>query len=814
MMPFKCTFNIVLASLVLAISILPATADGPDAFSIAAAETCTSNDDCNGNGVPDDCDLDSIGRLEKFSPIHGDDFVLNGSATLNNFNVRLTQAVEGQNGSVIFDPVTSDPIDEFFAEFDFKMGGGNGADGISFVLIDADLTGNDLLPGEGGGNQPLSLSLDTYMGNAAGGNHAILRSYGIELASVEVPHTLDDDAWQHAAIEFSDGAVTVVLTDAALNDFTAFSDVAVPSFTPIRAGFGFGGRTGSVTNVHRVDNVRFRIDRPNDCDANGTPDECDIAGGTSADCNTNGVPDVCDTAPKAPLVASAPAPLNSNAFSDTGADSSPRLATDGAGHWIATWHSPNHLGGAIGTDYDVHYSRSADDGATWSAPAYLNSYAATDNSDDGNSQVATDGAGLWIAVWEAFGDLGGTIGTESDILYARSMDNGATWSAPSPLNTNAATDSGYDTRPQLTTDGGGNWIAVWATSDDLGGTIGTDNDIVYAQSTDDGVTWSAPAPLHVDAATDSAHDGDPQVSTDGAGNWVVVWSYRDNLGGTLGTDDDIVYSRSTDGGATWSSPAPLNSNADTDIGDDFRPQLTTDGAGNWIAVWASDDDLGVTIGTDVDVLYSRSTDGAATWSTAAPLNANAASDSGFDVDCQVTIGGTGDWIAVWSSSGNPDGTIGADPDLLYSRSSNRGATWSFPAPLNAEAMTDSGGDYGPQVATDGAGNWLAVWESYDDLGGTIGTDSDILWTRFSLTHTSLDGNHNGVPDECEAACGVGGDFDDDGDVDLTDYLSFAACLGGPAESADGVCACFDLDSDGDVDLRDVAYFQGSFSGPN
>ena len=31
-----------------------------------------------------------------------------------------------------------------------------------------------------------------------------------------------------------------------------------------------------------------------DCNANGTPDECDIAAGTSSDCNANGVPDECD----------------------------------------------------------------------------------------------------------------------------------------------------------------------------------------------------------------------------------------------------------------------------------------------------------------------------------------------------------------------------------------------------------------------------------------------------------------------------------------------------------------------------------------
>jgi hypothetical protein len=36
---------------------------------------------------------------------------------------------------------------------------------------------------------------------------------------------------------------------------------------------------------------------PVDCNINGVPDMCDIAGGTSADCNANGIPDECESFP-------------------------------------------------------------------------------------------------------------------------------------------------------------------------------------------------------------------------------------------------------------------------------------------------------------------------------------------------------------------------------------------------------------------------------------------------------------------------------------------------------------------------------------
>jgi hypothetical protein len=170
--------------------------------------------------------------------------------------------------------------------------------------------------------------------------------------------------------------------------------------------------------------------------------------------------------------------------------------------------------------------------------------------------VTTDGAGNWVAVWRSNDSLGGAIGTDSDILVARSTDNGMTWTAPAPLNTNAATDSGNDWEPQVTTDGAGNWVAVWWSDDSQGDTIDIDPDILVARSTDNGMTWTAAAPLNTNAATDSGGDFFPHVATDGAGNWVVVWWSNDSLGGAIGTDTDILVARSTTSVAPTPTPEP------------------------------------------------------------------------------------------------------------------------------------------------------------------------------------------------------------------------------------------------------------------
>jgi len=61
-------------------------------------------------------------------------------------------------------------------------------------------------------------------------------------------------------------------------------------------------------------------------------------------------------------------------------------------------------------------------------------------------------------------------------------------------------------------------------------------------------------------------------------------------------------------------------------------------------------------------------------------------------------------------------------------------------------------------------------------------------------------------------CGAGGDFGNDGAVDLIDHARFANCLSGPSGGLGPNCACFDLDADGDVDMRDFAAFEVGFTG--
>ncbi|MBI4559051.1 MAG: carboxypeptidase regulatory-like domain-containing protein [Candidatus Hydrogenedentes bacterium] len=428
-----------------------------------------------------------------------------------------------------------------------------------------------------------------------------------------------------------------------------------------------------------------------------------------------------------------PALLSANATGGGGADWYAQLTTDASGTWMAVWQSRDSLGATIGGDIDILYARSVDDGLNWTGPAPFNANASSDGSTNGDPQLTTDGTGTWIAVWESADSLGDSIGLDGDILYARTTDNGLNWTPPAPLNTNADSDTGGDWTPQLTTNGTGTWIAVWESENSLGGTIGTDYDILYTRSTDNGLTWTPPAPLNANAPTDTGFDGAPELTTDMAGTWIAVWWSDESFQGTIGTDWDILYARSVDKGLTWTAPAPLNANAISDTGVDWNAQLTTDGAGTWIVVWQSDDSLQGTVGSDWDILFARSGDDGMTWTAPAQLNANAATDSGHDEQPQLTTDRAGSWVAVWHSADSLNATIGTDYDILYARSVNNGLTWTTPAPLNANAASDVGGDSQPQLTRDDGGNWIAVWQSWDSLGGAIGADWDIFFVKADFT---------------------------------------------------------------------------------
>jgi len=401
----------------------------------------------------------------------------------------------------------------------------------------------------------------------------------------------------------------------------------------------------------------------------------------------------------------------SNLYGGPGIDGNAQVATDGAGHWVAVWHSSDTLGERIGKDWDVLVARSVDNGKTWSAKATLNRNAATDEGSDLSPVVTTDEAGTWIAAWSSNDSFGGAFRRDADIFFARSTNNGRSWSQPMPLNVTAADDWGDDADVRMATNGSGVWVTVWSSNDSLSNRVGGDSDIFVSRSVDDGATWTSPRPLNTNAMVDRGFDTSPDIVTDGAGRWLVVWSSGES-GGGVGADRDLLIARSDDDGASWTDPAPLNSNATSDENSDWSPRLASDGRGHWVAVWTSADSLGEAIGVDRDVLISRSIDNGMSWSQARALNQNAAVDTREDSSPVIVTDGLGNWLVAWHAWGGFTYDDGSDADIVAAYSHDNGATWSVPVHANRRAQKDNVDDILPGLATDGAGHWVAVWQSF------------------------------------------------------------------------------------------------------
>ena len=250
--------------------------------------------DCDGSGIPDECESGS-GIVQTFDGAGGAFYQLNGSAEVISNAARLTPATASQIGSLVFEQRPFKQVASFTASFDFRIGGGTGADGFSFAILDSTRYSTAAQFGEQGpGGNSLVLQFDTYANSGENNNHLDLIFNGVSLGTYNPTFDLNNNQWHSAWVSFDGQSVTVELTPNGGSAETAYDSVAVSGYSPVTTLFGFGARTGGSTDEHWVDNITVSAVTVADCNGNGTLDECDIAAGTSSDCQSNDVPDDCE----------------------------------------------------------------------------------------------------------------------------------------------------------------------------------------------------------------------------------------------------------------------------------------------------------------------------------------------------------------------------------------------------------------------------------------------------------------------------------------------------------------------------------------
>lgn len=342
------------------------------------------------------------------------------------------------------------------------------------------------------------------------------------------------------------------------------------------------------------------------------------------------------------------------------------------------------LAGGKGGDADVMFARSDDAGETWTSPVLVNSAGLADSWLDGVPRILSPDGMRLVCTWVSTNPLDGS--DDYDVYAATSTDGGVTWSEELPLTEAAYSDHVLGLEFQFMAESRtGTWIVAWTSPDDFGGTLDSDWDILFTRSLDFGETWEPARPLDNFAATDSAADGymqtvtgweGPVLATNDRGTWICVWTTRKNLSGrTGGTGIDVLYARSLDDGLTWEDPRLLNSNASTDpsgpAGNDRNPSVVYDPAGAWMTTWSTTAFSGPGYGA-LSLAISRSLDDGLTWSPTAPLNRDAESNrDGYDIIAFFVRGEDGAWFGTWETD-RPSygGDTFYDTEVLGARSAN------------------------------------------------------------------------------------------------------------------------------------------------
>lgn len=305
----------------------------------------------------------------------------------------------------------------------------------------------------------------------------------------------------------------------------------------------------------------------------------------------------------------------------------------------------------------VGYGYSFDGGITWNQALF----SGTPYSRDSDPGLTVDINGNFYAVVLSY--TGST--NEPDGLFVfRSTNGGASWEPPVTVidsvqgvfedkeliscdrsgglytgNLYVAWTRFYNTQILLSrsTDGGNSFIGP-VTVSDINGVqwpvpcVGPNSEVYVAwvqyspgairfdRSIDGGVTFGTDITIQNTSFVSGSINGGitvfsfPAMDVDitgGAYNGNIYIAYMDDSPGH--TDEDIYFTRSTDGGNTWSTKIRINDDNLNNGCDQFHPWLTVDPDGNIIVVFLDRRlDPGNLL---MDLYLTISTDGGNTWST-------------------------------------------------------------------------------------------------------------------------------------------------------------------------------------------------------
>jgi hypothetical protein len=312
----------------------------------------------------------------------------------------------------------------------------------------------------------------------------------------------------------------------------------------------------------------------------------------------------------------------------------------------------------------ICYVRSSDAGEIWSSPRVL-----SDTTEDAGCiipQIIEFESHLMV-LWKA--NLPGGW-HDVNIGFSVSTDNGITWSDPGYI-----LDPGWETMYNITASNTGMVVNITIT---LG--IAGDNIYIYnVRSTDFGQSWTEPViifhPYEITGNSDQ----------ESFGNYVhFIWS------GSFDPDSfvNLYYTRSTDGGLTWSENTDLN---ESDVLWNQHPAIDVDDFGNICVCWKE----------RLDVAMRLSYDSGSTWSPIITVTTSHYVWGYTDVVLEEnTI------LSVWQD------IFWGRGDIIFSKSSDGGQSWDDEYYVDRDTCNSQN----PSLAGSAKRHYLIWYErrSYED----------------------------------------------------------------------------------------------------
>lgn len=234
------------------------------------------------------------------------------------------------------------------------------------------------------------------------------------------------------------------------------------------------------------------------------------------------------------------------------------------------------------------------------------------------------------------------------------------------------------------------------------------NIIKYTQSTGAWGSWNA--------ITDIAKDQyRPAIEIDSNGYLHCVWVGKDN---TYTTYNQIQYSKSTDGGATWSTMKVIDSTANNSYDNGNGAKIVI-GTNNKLHVFWTGKDATYTNGT---VKYAYSTDSGSTWSNAAVLM-NSPSNSYWAQIPDAIANGDNIYVVYKSK----DAVYTANSNVKIQKSTDNGATWSDWVNISPSASDR----YNPQIMKDINGYLWVIYYASTSFYWSKSTDDGTTWDAWT-----------------------------------------------------------------------------------